>query len=325
MTVMAETSFQVKYDGEALRDGRMPVRDLAPALLALGQLFTEASQLLYPENDPVSLEIEATREGSFEVELILHGAGMAWDQLSTNPMESAAALVVFKEIVIGNSVDPSLFGLIKWLKNKLVQQESDGPNPGEVTLRAEDGSEITVKAEVAALNQDPQIRKKIREVVEPLRREGVDKFEVRSDAKPTVELGEDDVPAFEIPEVEEAEIVSQDEIDVHLDVFMPDLEKGGNRKWRFGGLGETFSAPIEDAEFMEKVNQHEEVFGVGDQLRSRLQIIQKRDPGTGKIRAERRVVKVYECIKGPEQLALKERTDQVQKRLAGGDDQPLLA
>ena len=192
MTVMAETSFEVKYEGEALRDGRMAVRDLAPALLALGQLFTEASQLLYPENEPVALEIEATREGSFEVELILHGAGAAWDQLSAHPMTSAASLIVFKEAIIGDSADLSLFGLIKWLKGKLITDQKDGPEPGEVTLKLEDGSEITVKAEVVALARDPQIRKKAREVVQPLRREGVDKFEIRSGDKPTVELGKDD-------------------------------------------------------------------------------------------------------------------------------------
>jgi hypothetical protein len=321
MTVMAETSFEVKYDGDALREGRMPVRDLAPALLALGQLFTEASQLLFPENDPVSLEIEATREGSFEVELILHGAGMGWDQLSTHPVATAATLVVFKEVVIGDSIDLSLFGLLKWLKGKLITEQKEGPEPGQVTLRAEDGLEITVQAEVAALSTDPGIRRKAREVVEPLRRDGVDSLEFRSDEKPTVTLEKEDVPAFELPEAEDAEVVSQQEIDIFLDVFSPDLEKGGTRKWRFGGLGETFMAPIEDPEFMEKVSQHEEVFGAGDQLRARLQIIQKRDPVSGKVRAERKVVKVYECIKALEQLSLQERAEQVQKQLGKGDDE----
>jgi hypothetical protein len=320
MSVMAETSFEVKYDGDALRDGRMPVRDLAPALLALGQLFTEASQLLYPENEPVALDIQATREGSFEVELILHGAGAAWDQLSTHPMESAAALVLFKELIIGDSVDPSLFGLIKWLKGKLVVEESDGPEPGEVTLKADDGSQVTVKPEVAGLNRDPQIRKKAREVVEPLRREGVDNLEIRSGAESTVRLEKDDVPAFEIPEVEDAEVLSEQEIDVYLDVLTAELEQGSTRKWRFGGLGATFWAPIEDAEFMEKFSHREQVLGVGDRLHAKVKIIQKRDPATSKIRVERQVMKVHECIAAPEQLSLKERTDEIQRALGSGTD-----
>jgi hypothetical protein len=320
MTVMAETSFEVKYEGDALRDGRMPVRDLAPALLALGQLFTEASQLLYPENEPVSLDIQATREGSFEVELILHGAGAAWDQLSTNPVESAAALIVFKELIIGSSVDPSLLGLIKWLKGKLVVEESPGPEPGEVTLKAEDGSEITVPPEVAGLNRDPQIRKKAREIVEPLRRPGMDKLEIRSTAESSLRLEKDDVPAFEVPEIEDAEVLSEQEIDVYLDVLTAELEQGSTRKWRFGGLGATFWAPIEDAEFMEKFSHREQVLGVGDRLHATVKIIQKRDPTTSKIRVERQVMKVKEVIEAPEQLSLKERTDDIQRALGSGTD-----
>ena len=52
---MAETSFGVLYDGPALDTGEIAVADLAPALLALGGLFTETSVLLYPSRPPVSL------------------------------------------------------------------------------------------------------------------------------------------------------------------------------------------------------------------------------------------------------------------------------
>jgi hypothetical protein len=72
---MAETAFRVAYDGPALATGRMPVRDLAPALLALGDLFAEASQVIYPEGKPVALSIKATEEGSFDVHLILESRG----------------------------------------------------------------------------------------------------------------------------------------------------------------------------------------------------------------------------------------------------------
>ncbi len=316
---MAETSFEVKFEGEALRDGRIPVRDLAPALLALGQLFTEASQLLYPDNDPVALEIQATREGSFEVDLILHAAGMGWDQLSTHPIESAAALQIFQQLVIGNRIDASVFGLLKWLRGKNVE-EIEGPEPGQTTYRSEEGHELTVKSEVAALGRDPGIRKKAREVVEPLRRDGIDKLEFRAESKPTVELEKEDIPAFELPDIEDAEVLSEQELDIYLDVLTAELEQGSTRKWRFGGLGATFWAPIEDAEFKEKFAHREEVLGVGDRLYAKVKVIQKRDPATNKIREERQVVKVHECIEAPEQLLLQERTEKIQKQLGGGEE-----
>src|SRR4051812_5815472 len=77
---MAEIEFGITYDGPALADGRMPVRDLAPALLALGELFTEASVVAYPDREPVAVHVRATKEGSFVVQMVLQSAD-AWDQV----------------------------------------------------------------------------------------------------------------------------------------------------------------------------------------------------------------------------------------------------
>lgn len=68
--VAAETGFSVVVDGPTLADGQMSVRDLAPALLALGELFAEASVIAYPAREPVALNIKATDKGSFDANLI---------------------------------------------------------------------------------------------------------------------------------------------------------------------------------------------------------------------------------------------------------------
>src|SRR3954447_20078355 len=100
---MAETAFEVKYDGEALRDGRMPVRDLAPALLALGELFRIAGSELYPDLPPPTLEAKATEKGSFDVHLIIN-ASDAWEQvMNMLTAKGSTALSNLEALVFGTT------------------------------------------------------------------------------------------------------------------------------------------------------------------------------------------------------------------------------
>ena len=57
----------VSYEGPAVAEYRMPVRDLAPALLALEQAFVRTNLLVNGDSASVSLEIRAPRQGSFEI------------------------------------------------------------------------------------------------------------------------------------------------------------------------------------------------------------------------------------------------------------------
>src|SRR5688572_17376787 len=117
---MAETAFGVTYDGPALVTGRMPVRELAPALLALGDVFAEASLVAYPDRPPVALDIKATEEGSFVVQLILETPDEVWDQVvDIFGSDAVSALVNLKELVIGSGF--GLFWLIKRLKGRRIE------------------------------------------------------------------------------------------------------------------------------------------------------------------------------------------------------------
>ena len=65
------TEFSVTYAGDALDNNLMGVKDLAPALLSLGQAFERANTLLNGDRATVNLNIKALSPGSFGISLVL--------------------------------------------------------------------------------------------------------------------------------------------------------------------------------------------------------------------------------------------------------------
>lgn len=258
---MAERAFSVTYDGPALSSGRMPVRDLAPALLELGGLFTEAGQVTYPDREPVALSIKATQEGSFEVYLILE-AKKTWDQIvDIFGSDGVTAILNLKEIVLGGL---GLFGLIKLLRGKTIVKQEPSPEPGHIRCTFNDGTVVDVPAEVLDLYKNVSIRKHARQVVEPLTSDGAERV-VFSDVTVTVAVDSSEVQAFDVPDGTQTPLGEHQATTV-LQIAAPSFVDGN--KWRFTDGNSTFYAALEDSEFVERVEQGEP-FRKGDMLRAR--------------------------------------------------------
>jgi hypothetical protein len=291
---MAETAFGVTYKGPALEEGRMPVRDLAPALLALGDLFADVSVLVYPDRKPVALNIQASKEGSFELHLILE-AEKTWEQvIDLLTAEGTSALVHLVELVIGGS---GLFAVIKRLKGRPPKSQERDPTSGRIRITAEDGSIIEVDAEVTALYQRTTIRRKTKQVVAPLSREGVESVTFEENRETTLRIEKADIPAFEAGGPED--VLGESEIEMVLSIVAPVFAEGN--KWRFSAGRGTFYAAIEDREFLDRVDQGER-FGKGDMLRCI--VLQTQSEQEGKLHLEYRVIRVIEHIPREEQLRL---------------------
>lgn len=302
MTVMAETTFGVTYEGPALADGRMPVRDLAPALLALGELFTEASTILYPDRPPVALDIHATHESSFEVDLILKAVEGAWD--TTEQLfggDGATALVNLKELVLGGSA-VGLMELIKWLRGRRIASaepvpiDDDAPDPGNVRVTiAEDGeTSLEVPSEVLRLHGSVTVRSNAKEVVRPVERQGVESFKATSDRQVTISVGKADLLAFDaIEPPEEEEELQDNERDTTVQIVAISWNEAN--KWRFseGAADSSFYARIEDPAFWDGI-ERAEAFRKGDLLKCRLRTIQRKVDD--RLEVEYQIVEVYEHI-----------------------------
>lgn len=266
---MAQLEFTLRYGGTAMDDGRMDVRELAPALLSLADMYQEANAILRPEAPPVFLEFKATEPGSFETVLVLAEANpLQWASgLFTG--EGAAALGVLHAYVLGGQF--SVFNFIKWLRGSL-QFTREAVEPGTTRITLPDGTSGEWPTETVKLGQSAVMRTRARRVIHPLRQDGVDSIEVIEESEVVFSLVDDDREAFNaMPPLSQIEPIAQDESLMSLTVVKPNLE--GPTGWRFNSPWRAFTARIEDEAFMAEIDRGEK-FAKGDTLVARVRVDQ---------------------------------------------------
>lgn len=264
---MPQTSFELKYDGPALKSGEMPVRDLAPALLALGELFVVASQTIYPDRDPVAVNIKATQDGSFAVWLTIHSDAM-WDQIvRVFGSREVSALANLKDLLLAPGI--GVIWLCKRMHDRrIVAEEPAGP--GMTTLQLDDETSVEVPSDTLRLWRNVRVRKETREVVGPLTRAGVTTLEISlPDAPDSLVVDESELSAFEPTPDEDPR---ENERETTVEIVAPSFH---SRSWRLSEGGPTFWARIEDDFFWGRVKGRTESFVAGDLLDCRLRAVQQ--------------------------------------------------
>jgi hypothetical protein len=246
----------------------MPVRDLAPSLFALGTLFTEASLAAYPDRDPASLSIKASRDGSFAVELALHSPA-AWDQVKQLLTGSTVeALTNLQAIVFGPL---GLLWLIKLLRGERIESMEPLAN-GHIRVRLPDGTVLEALPETLATWEQLHARENARDVVEPLRRPGIDTVEFVDNGVSVLAIEKDDLLAYDASEPEEEPLDDREENTV---VTLATAALIGAYKWRFSEGDNIFTASMDDPAFRARIDAGE-AFRKGDMMRVRMRTVQTR-------------------------------------------------
>lgn len=266
---MAEERITVAYDGDDVAQGRMDVRELAPSLLAFADFVHEVQTLLYPDDPAVSVDVVATDEGSFEVDLsVVHSLIQQARSLFAGDMATAAAnLAQLGAVLLGT------IKLMKWLAGRAIARRERTPE-GATRLILPDGTTYTTSPEVMQVYDRLATRRLLRDFVRPLRREGIEEIRVehRDDQEVVTRADRD---AFDL--ADEEEIVNETVTERVMQIANLPVSSPSN-KWRLSDGAGSIWVTIEDEGFLQDVARDKTRFAMHDLLRLRLRSITRQKP-----------------------------------------------
>jgi hypothetical protein len=292
---MSTAQFSLVYDGEALRAGEMDVRELAPALLGVGELFEAANKQLNENRASLSVRVRTGfRPGSFVIDLTAH----------QTIIEQLKGLITGEHIIVTAAIVTILFGgrglfdLLKFGK---------GEKPESVT-KLEDGnvqlafghSTTIITGNVFNLYNDPNVRHAVKPVAKPLESPGIDNLKAIQDEKVLNEVTKKDLLGLTRIKMEER-VIDESEGIRFLQIVSLSFKE--DNKWRLSEGGAEAFYSLDDSEFRQKIEQQSERFGKGDSLKCMVKTVTSvQEDGT--LKTDRIIVKVLEHSYAPKQARL---------------------
>lgn len=296
---MSSATFQAIYDGEALRAHKIDVEQLAPALLALGEMVREANAVINGGRSKVKLLVKADHDNlCFDIgfELVQTIYRQIQTILGDEGVKNAKDLLEWLGII----GCPSL-GLLAYMKLKKgrkvadVKQITDEDKRGMVSVQFEgDDNRVEIHNYVLDLSQNNKIQAATAGVLAPLRTEGINNLEFRSETSENVKYNKEDATEIEascgtddVKELYEPQV-----IEAHLKVYSSVFDKDAER-WRFNYSGDVIWADITETN-IEKNTLERGFVSVGDIYKVRLEITEYRT--THQIRKKYRILEVLDFM-----------------------------
>lgn len=260
----------VRYEGPALEANSMDVRQLAPSLLALADLFAiahaEAGPTLTP---PPALEVTAQRGGSFIVDLWLAAQEQVVDLLTGDESTAAAN---------GLGIGLPVIGAISWLvhrRRRGRESQVTEVEPGVVRVNWSDGTVLEAPIAAQGLVERMDFNRTAGQVFDPLRKEGIDAIEINTITARgpatvrSAKVERDDLPGFN-PAPDGDAVLSDNTRIVTVRIESVAFKVGN--KWRVNDGLASMWASLDDLGYVQKIVDGEERFGLGDRL-----VVQMRD------------------------------------------------
>ena len=268
-----KTKICIAYVGESVSDGTMDVNELAPALLALSNLIAESNKILNQNNSIVGVRLSSHIErGSFEMTLeIVHSFA---EQLKSWFIGSDYSL---EEILnyIGLTATLSrltLIQLYRWIKERKIKKV-DQLNKNTVKIYVDNESkEISIG--LSKLFFSYNIQKHLESVLYPLKKDGVEVFEIRdtSTQESIEKISDNELDIFTLKRNENTEEKVSKQI-MRLKIKRISFERGS--KWKFDDGDSTFVADVKDENFLNEVISGNFSFSQSDEIEAEIEFHQQ--------------------------------------------------
>lgn len=281
-----ETRLSLRYMGPAVDEGLMDVYQASANMIAFSEFMVAAVKASFGEAADAKANVAGFGKGSFITDLVFSVGGPAATIFSSFTAEHL--VTVLKEA----------FGLWKHLKGSPPAAVNQSGQSVSVTNNA--GQIIQVQTDTLNLVFSEKGADSVgRFIKDAMNQAGITGVEIASKGDPVAQVAQHEADYF-VPVAKESP-VSENVVTMALILVAPVFQDGN--KWRFSdGTGtSSFSAAIEDQDFIARVNNGER-FGKGDVLTVEMRIVQTRT--ANKISVERVVQRVLEHREAAQQPSL---------------------
>lgn len=243
---MNRVSFTFQYTGEALAGGGMNIRELAPSLLALGDLCDQVNFEVNGGDAKAEVEIKATAPGSFIIEFSLAVSIVAAisSALELRPIKAAAG--VFEMV-------KDLIDVVKVIRGRKV---TDVTQVGDGTTRLE--IEHTIQHDVSdrlfSLLKKKSVQRDVQTIASPLKSDGIDGLSILQRGHIVESINDDDLASFEalpsvLPTQEQELIETTSTVEKWFKVIT--VSSDARFHWKLYDGTNTFSVKVDDVTLLQ--------------------------------------------------------------------------
>lgn len=293
--------FRITYDGPALQNNEMDVRELAPALLAAGDLLEAATRALNGDRVKPQTNVRASfKTGCFGIDfnLATDWALKVRDIFAGDTASAAAnALEILGALgLVAWNGKRGLLAVLKWLRGRRIEKVEADEKAARLIV---EGETLEIELAVLALLRELAVREAIDKLLAPLDRDGIETFASGTDDMIVETIAQSERAWFFTPAIEDDLILD----DVRKMAFsIVSLAFKEDNKWRLYDGAATIHATISDAGFLARVDQNVERFAKGDLLICKVRVRQWQTPSGA--RTEYEVAEVLEHRQAARQIRL---------------------